>query len=341
MTIYPKRINIQILQYALPLFCASLCINNDVDLDRLWMGALTALIPRFLPAKIALIFSASAFMGGIFLRDGFFLFYGFIAAQAYNSKILISEKNRSFFTLVQRIEALGLLVAQCINIHFYMKIFISAALMVNGFLAESPCCESADPYESMKLMFTDEDVKEEYDMAADGDEKRLKEVCNMRFETFEDGNTDESRDISEAKEKKREKKKDNEPKRITNVLMERLDGRKRGIFETAVSTKKDTMLLSHEFRAFVNGDFKNKNEWHFGFFYLCILLSRKKLETLALLCLSLQLFWWMNVLVMVMMLFNMPWEIFLPLCRMETDGSVAFRFFSGYLFYVIFREIKV
>lgn len=103
-----------------------------------------------LSKKMLLILSCLFYFIYLSFPDLYFLLYGFISFQAYNSNVLISKREQ-ISQMIFRIEILGLLVSELIfTLSKIGRYFLGIITLILCLMASRPCIESENPYECLK-----------------------------------------------------------------------------------------------------------------------------------------------------------------------------------------------
>lgn len=154
MTKIPPQIHKQLIAYILPLFLVTTCYGNRTYRPRcLFFASLSAAIPsRIRSSRCCLIISTLTLPLSLLYPCLFFPSYGFIAAQAYNTRILVSDYRHLLDTTIFRAEILGLFVSQCVTIPLPILLVLMLLAIVVAFMADPPSCQAADPYQQVKIL---------------------------------------------------------------------------------------------------------------------------------------------------------------------------------------------
>lgn len=152
----PNPIKRDILIYSFPLFltCLSRFQNSN---DTYWLSAIGALLGTVLPvafgSKQRLVLSAILYFVQLFIPSCYFIAFGFILHQSYNTRILLSRTSLVCL-FVSKVEIIGVLCSEMVEVPVTVRFALATVAIFASFYANPPCFECEDPFESMKARIT-------------------------------------------------------------------------------------------------------------------------------------------------------------------------------------------
>lgn len=153
----PPRIHRLAIRYLLPLFALTLSYNPPVhSRDRFYQAVIGSFVQYYLVewlfhGKGALVLSALSYALAVFFPGLFFLSYGLVLSQAYNTGVLISDK-RCIGVYAFRMEMLGLVISRCIVIPVYVQMAMAMAVFALVLDTERLATQADDPQQTMERL---------------------------------------------------------------------------------------------------------------------------------------------------------------------------------------------
>lgn len=151
----PPKLAKDLIRYTLPLLLITSSRGENLH-SRYWAavpGSFAASIliicGNYCGSKSRLILSSILYLGTLLVPSLYFFSLGFILNQSYNTNIFRSQQS-SVNKLVFKVEIIGLLASESINIPFNIRIAFGIATLISSILVHNPCVEAKDPFECMK-----------------------------------------------------------------------------------------------------------------------------------------------------------------------------------------------
>lgn len=152
----PGKAYRRFLNYLTPLIFITASYNKNIHhYEYMILAALGSFISSFLRRKIAYVLFIFLYLVSIYRSNLYFLAYGVAASLAYDSKIILSEHKNHLQLIAFKTEIIGLFISQCFELSPLIKLMMFSVLITVYSLTKLPPCESIDPIEDMKSLFSD------------------------------------------------------------------------------------------------------------------------------------------------------------------------------------------